>query len=151
MLKRQSSYLKKSLPLLLGVLMLYGLFRRTKSPNKAIERVFMGTEYENLVPLIIAQAKHETGNFTSNLFRNHSNMFGMKVPVKRKSFRNGETENGFSTFASITDSARDFLEYLRAVNFPKNVDSFQYVAALKNRRYFEDTLGNYMKGVQSWV
>jgi hypothetical protein len=151
MLKRQSSYWKKSLPLLVGLLMLYVIFRRTKSPSRSVEEVFRGTEYENLVPFIIAQAKHETGNFTSNLFRNHNNMFGMKVPVKRKSFRNGETESGFSTFESTTDSARDFLEYLRSVNFPKNVDSFQYVAALKNRRYFEDTFGNYLKGVQSWV
>lgn len=151
MLKRQSSYLKKSLPLLVGLLMLYVLFLRTKSQSKEIETVFRGTEYQNLVPLIIAQAKHETGNFTSSLFRNHNNMFGMKVPVKRKSFRNGETENGFSTFANTKDSARDFLEYLRSVNFPKNVDSFQYVAALKNRKYFEDALGNYLKGVQSWL
>jgi hypothetical protein len=78
-------------------------------------------------------------------------MFGMKIPVRRVSFRSGETETGFSKFATVKDSARDYLEYLRAVNFPKTIDSFQFVAALKNRGYFEDKFENYLKGVQSWI
>jgi hypothetical protein len=155
MLKRQSKYSKKLLPLLAGLFLLYGISRMKKSsPAQAINRVFRGSKYEYLIPLLIAQAKHETGNFQSNLFRNHNNMFGMKIPRSRTSFRNGQvTLNGetFSTFASLEQSAKDQLAYLEAVNFPRVNDSFEFVAALQNRGYFTDNFGNYLKGVQSWL
>ena len=127
---------------------------RKSSPEQAINQVFKGSKYEYLIPLLIAQARHESRNFKSLLNTKYNNMFGMKVPKNRTSFRNGEvTIKGetFSTYANFEQSAKDQLSYLNAVNFPRVNDSFEFVAALHNRGYFTDNFGNYLKGVQSWL
>lgn len=40
----------------------------------------LGIAYPDVV---LAQAKIETGNFTSKIFRENNNMFGMKLPGRR--------------------------------------------------------------------
>lgn len=121
--------------------------------------IIRGSEFSQLTPFVIAQAKHETDNFKSNLARNHNNIFGMQKVRKRKNFQNGEViaEGGkpFGTYKSKNDAVRDFLEYLRMWKkkpFPRTVSSASaYARALKDRGYFGDLLSNYVNGIERWI
>lgn len=104
--------------------------------------------------MLIAQAKHETGNFSSDLFYKANNAFGMKVPTIRKWLGNGSITLGnetFSTYSSPTMSAKDMVEYLRNMNYKTYYTPQQYVFALKNKGYFTDSYSNYLNGILSWL
>lgn len=105
---------------------------------------------------IVAQAKHETANFTSNLAVNHNNFFGMKVPTKRESLRNGTytAPNGeiFSTFESPEDSVQDFVLYYEEMGLKKQYANLNaYIKALHAKGYFTDEYSNYLNGVRRWL
>lgn len=95
---------------------------------------------------ITAQAGHETGGFTSVIFKENNNCFGMKFPSIRKTFATG-TQYGHATFASLTDCIKDFLLYYK---FVKLLDTYSgidtYIKALKERNYFEADLNQYIAG-----
>lgn len=118
--------------------------------------VVMLSKYRNLLPYMIAQAKHETGNFTSNVYRTHNNLFGMKHPTIRKAV--GEQGNAapdgghYQRYASDTDSVRDLLLWFDARKFPTSVSSpDEYVNQLHQRAYFGDAIANYLKGVKHFL
>ena len=138
--------------LLAGFLVALKIFRTTNSsPEAAIKKAFAGSRYQSMVPLIIAQAKHETGGFTSNIFDQAKNMFGMKVPSSRPSQRSGifVSRDGerYSKFASVLDSAKDQRLYFEAVNFPVVNDPLTFANNLKSRGYFQDSVTNYYNGL----
>lgn len=104
--------------------------------------------------MLIAQAKHETGNFTSNLFKQANNAFGMKVPSIRNWLGNGSITLGnetFSTYKDVSTSGRDMLEYLRNMGYKTSYTPQQYVFALKSKGYFTDSYTNYLNGLMSWL
>lgn len=47
--------------------------------------------------VLVAQAKLETGNYTSKVFKENNNLFGMKKVRVRINFQNGEN-NGYGTY-----------------------------------------------------
>lgn len=156
MSQRRLKYSKSWLLLPIGLLVLWVRSRLTSSnPENEIKKALRGTRWAPLTSFVIAQAKHETEGFKSNIFRGANNLFGMGVPGSRQSLRNGvfvaADGRKYSKFATVGDSARDFVLYLENQNFPVVRDSFEYVAALKNRRYFEDNFNNYLRGLQSWL
>jgi hypothetical protein len=81
------------------------------------------------VALPLAQAVHETANWTSSLWLNHKNAFGMKQPVKRKTSSNGPTATGFASFGSLYDAIHDY--FLRLENFGI-LDDAALIANLKS-------------------
>lgn len=93
--------------------------------------------------IVMAQALIETGNFTSPIFKENHNLFGMKVARVRPTTNKG-TENGHAYYycwkdcvvdyafyqaAYLNDikSERDYLEYLRQ-NYAEDTS---YVAKIK--------------------
>jgi hypothetical protein len=114
---------------------------------RAIHSVFTGTKYQKLIPYLIAQFKHETGDGTSRIYQESANLFGMKVPTRRKTKALGE-KYGHAVYKNPTQSAIDMLYYLTFVNFPTVISGTpQYVLNLKARNYFEDSYENYLKGM----
>lgn len=118
--------------------------------SNSIIEFFKGTEYSQIAPLLSAQTQHETGNFTSNIFRTQNNLFGMK-------HANGRVQLGVNdgrehrTYANVTDSMRDQLAYLRQVNFPTEVSSVQeFVTELQKRDYFKAPISEYYGGVNAF-
>lgn len=97
-----------------------------------------------------AQAAHETNNFTSALYRQNKNAYGMKYAGQ--ALAKGE-KNGFADYASIEDSAKDFVRWwtIKRTNIfslPLYVGSVSsYVSFLKNNNYFEAPEKDYYKGV----
>ena len=86
--------------------------------------------------LIFAQAVHETGNFTSAVFKENNNLFGMRQAKVRKNFATG-TNRAHATFKNHLNSVRDYFE--RQKNFRiANTDDSRFVETTVNSNYAED-------------
>lgn len=110
----------------------------------------MGSKYLALQPYIEAQARHETGNYSSALSTDQYNLFGMKKPVSRAFIGSKDSGNQYMSYQSYSDSVRDLFLWMDYTGFPVSVSgSAQYVAELKKRGYFTDNLFTYLKGVNS--
>jgi hypothetical protein len=125
--------------------------------NTAIEEGFSPMSAK----LIVAQARLESGHYSSDVFKANNNMFGMKyvgqplatrgtlAPVKElsKSCREGRdcaNSDYYAKYSSINNSARDTIQRLfkitkNGIGFEqlKNVASAtEYANKLKTRNYF---------------
>lgn len=78
--------------------------------------------------LIYAQASHETGKFTSNIFKKNKNLFGMKEPKIRETTVYA-TQFGHAVYRSHFSSIYDY--FLRQSYFKINYN--------KTSQYIEDT------------
>lgn len=95
--------------------------------------------------LIIAQAAHETGNFTSAVFQSNNNMFGMKYVGQA----NAEGEkNGYANYKDLEQCLKDYVSYYTRSGYPKNYASVvAFVSDLKAHNYFEADTAEYINGV----
>ena len=159
MLKR-SSTTRRKLSLLLVPLLSLGLIgavlrRKKSSPNKlaAVKAfdVLDRTPYNLMKPLIIAQSKVESANYTSDLFLRSNNAFGMKNAVARTQLGKPEPGTDYRKYSSLDESINDFVLYLNAVNFPTVFDVNTYVRELKKRNYFESSQSDYINAMNSWI
>lgn len=97
--------------------------------------------------IITAQAAHETGNFTSNIYQENNNPFGMKMPKQRRTTAKGE-KNNHAFYGSIEEAIKDFWLYYKAVNLPESWATVEkYIEAIKEKGYFEAETGQYVRGV----
>jgi uncharacterized FlgJ-related protein len=96
--------------------------------------------------IVLAQAEIETGHFTSAIFKQNHNLFGMKVATKRPTTNKGE-ENGHAYYDNWKESVVDYAFY-----------SAQYLSDLKTEKdylnylsqnYAEDT--NYVNKINSII
>lgn len=92
--------------------------------------------------VVLAQAKLESGNFQSTLFKKYNNMFGMKHPYKRPTLAIGKTESGYAIFNSWEDSIIDYAFF--QVYSAKGLNKNDYIIFLNNY-YAEDP--NYDKKI----
>jgi len=96
---------------------------------------------------LTAQAAHETGNFTSKIFKENNNLFGMKHPAIRQTTSIGE-KKGYASYTSIESSIEDMALYLKSRGYLSNYTTIgAYVKALKEKSYFEDLTANYEAGM----
>jgi hypothetical protein len=114
-----------------------------------------------LALLIVAQSKHETGDYTSNAFTLFKNAFGYAyVPGALLQVGPGlVADNGqpVAAYASVADSAKEMVNWIfRRVNegrFPDLTtitDPDQYAQLLKNCGYYGDSVSNYTAGISRW-
>jgi len=108
-----------------------------------------------LSQLILAQAKHETNNFTSPVFLNQNNAFGMKEAFKRKD-QPGRSEEGktFRTYDSVTDSVKDLIDLYEWNNLDPTIKtSYDFSTALKKVNYYgnSNTVQQYSNGIARWL
>lgn len=103
-----------------------------------------------LAKMIVAQSRHETGNYTSKLFLDWNNPWGMMHPLKRTTASAGANPSGFATYENLDDAARDYVYYLQALGYNQSYpDVRAFVSELKKKGYFEDNLTTYMSSVNS--
>ena len=82
--------------------------------------------------IVYAQARLETGNFSSSIFKENNNLFGMKVATKRPTTNKGE-ENGHAYYENWKESVVDYAFY-----------QAQYLSDIKTEsEYFEYLKGSY--------
>ena len=114
--------------------------------------------------LLVAQAKHETGNFTSNGFRLGNNAFGYsyvrggawQLPTPGRIADNGQP---LAQYASVEDSTREVVDWIyrrvREGKFPSDLASItspdKYALLLKQSGYYGDTLQNYSSGLRRFL
>lgn len=111
-----------------------------------------------LATLVAAQAAHETGNFTSNVFLQCNNCFGYKY-VNGTSLQDGACNkspegNDYAHYADIEHSVKEICGWIkRRLNegrFPTLTTiqtPLQYASLLKNCGYYGDTEANYTAGI----
>jgi hypothetical protein len=126
---------------------------RSSSPREKIKRTLTQSGYSpNLAKWWAAVSDHETGTWTSNLYRNAHNLFGMKQPLSRPTLSVGATSSGFASFNNDQQSIDDLLLYLNEFNYPKDFLSLDdFIAFMKTKRYFEDRYENYYNSVAKRV
>jgi hypothetical protein len=152
-------YLKAFKPLLIiGLLPILLLIITMTSPFNFMQRlIVIFSKYRALLPYMVAQAKLETGNFRSRVFRENKNYFGMKMPKVRPTKAIGDgllspEGNYYANFRSEADSIADLLLWFDYTKFPTSVtDSSQYVSELKRRGYFGSSETAYLKNINFWL
>lgn len=96
--------------------------------------------------IVMAQAEIETGHFTSQIFKENHNLFGMKVATKRPTTNKGE-ENGHAYYENWKESVVDYAfysaQYLSDLKTEK--DYLQYLS----QSYAEDT--NYVAKIRKII
>lgn len=110
---------------------------------------------ETLSQLIVAQAAHETANFTSPVFKNANNAFGYKY-VSGAKWQTGNY-NGYAMYATVEDSTHEITDWLKRRvkdqrgGFTNDLNSITtpeiYAEELKKAGYYEDAETNYEGGV----
>ena len=81
--------------------------------------------------IVMAQAKIETGNFTSPIFRENNNLFGMKIATKRPTTNKGENR-GHAYYDNWRESVLDYA-FLQA----------QYLSDIKTEKEYLEYLRQY--------
>lgn len=123
-------------------------------------QVIAQSEYGSYADFVIAQAKHESANFTSKVYRENNNPFGMKVPRVRPFLGTQGTpapaSEGkgmyYARYESDTVAFKDLLKWFRAVRFPIGLTTVEeYAKALKAEGYYGDTVANYTKALKKWL
>ena len=114
---------------------------------------------ETLSILIAAQAAHETGNFTSNVFLQNNNAFGYKRYAGAKyqigAGRISPEGNNYAQYANIDNSVHEITGWIKRRlsegKFPllQSIKTpLQYAMALKSCGYYGDSVDNYTKGLE---
>lgn len=78
--------------------------------------------------IVMAQAEIETGHFTSQIFKENHNLFGMKVATRRPTTNKGE-ENGHAYYDNWKESVVDYAFY-----------SAQYLSEIKTEKSYLEYL-----------
>jgi uncharacterized FlgJ-related protein len=100
--------------------------------------------------MIFAQAAHETGNFTSDIFKENNNLFGMKLARVRKTTAIGENR-GHAVYKSVEDCIADYWLYSKALNYLSVYSSVAaWVRELAYKKYFEAKESEYKTAVEKW-
>lgn len=159
--KESKTVLVLSLGFVGWLILLYGL-RKIGMTSQSHQSELLATLLkqkqvsELMAKVLVYQSYHETGGFKSSLFINNNNPFGMKPAYIRQKDQSG-SKNGYANYNTLDQAAHDlilwldynhfFTDYLP--NFPISEDSFivNYVDFLKQKRYFEDSQTNYLKGM----
>ena len=115
-----------------------------------------------LAYLLVAQAKHETGNFTSKFFKQYNNAFGYTyVPGARYQSGGGTiADNGqpIAQYPGVKESVYEIIDWIyrrrSEGKFPNDLTTIttpeQYGQLLKNSGYYGDTLQNYVNGLKKF-
>lgn len=88
------------------------------------------------VNLLYAQAKHETGNFKSEVFKQNKNLFGMREPKKRKTKATG-TNLHHAVFKTHFESIIDYFLRQNYFKIPDSDDRGYMINTVKSG-YAED-------------
>ena len=109
--------------------------------------------------LVVAQARLESADYTSNVFQKNNNLFGMKYvkqPLAEKGTKSPEGDY-YAKYKNVTDSINDLIKRnynlliggVSPQELKNSTDSSDFANKLKKRRYFGATAQNYAAGLVS--
>lgn len=85
--------------------------------------------------VVFAQARLESGNFNSQIFRENNNLFGMKMPWRRATFASG-VNRGHAIYSTWKHSVYDYALWQSA--YMRGLTQDQYLEKL-SESYAEDS------------
>ena len=110
--------------------------QKVRNNYQAIRKAAPPGVKDEFIKILTAQAMHETGNFTSRLYLEQNNLFGMGHPIIRETTSLGDVR-GFANYATLEDSVTDMLLWLTEFNLkPTYTDSKDYVKDIRQNGYF---------------
>lgn len=91
----------------------------------------------------------ETNNWTSDIYVQNHNLFGMRLPYDDTTAV--DERNGFAVFLSDSDSVKDLVMYFDRLNWEQlNFNSIpDLVSYMKAKNYFVEDETQYLQGVQA--
>ena len=110
----------------------YWFINQPEEVNDSILYVFLKDNNAWYPEILLKQAKLESGNYTSNVYNNSNNLYGMKKVGKRLSTQLKDTYNGYGCYTNWCESVLDRIlwdiyyfkgikptreEYLNAMSF----------------------------------
>lgn len=112
--------------------------------------------------LLAAQAMHESGNFSSNVYQKNKNAFGMKMPsVRRSPYIQGpgtaapasEGVTPYAAYASLEDSVKDVLHLYtyNGINWDVIKSPADFAMWLKQKSYYGGDLSVYTAALSKWL
>ncbi len=115
-----------------------------------------------LALLIVAQARHETGGYTSSVFKLCNNAFGYKwvnQSTAEGSCSMSPEGDSYARYLSVEDSTHEITLWIKRRQnegrFPDNLSSIttytQYANLLKSVGYYGDSISNYAAGLSYWL
>ena len=96
--------------------------------------------------IVLAQAKLESNNFRSYLFKENNNMFGMKLASSRLTLAQG-SEHGYASYESWTESLMDYALYYSS--YLRNVKTEKEYYQFLSKFYAEDVA--YVSKIQNLI
>lgn len=110
---------------------------------------------DNFVRFLTAQAMHESDVYSSEIYADCNNAYGMRQPSHRQTTSKGEsnTHASYATYASLADSVRDRILWQQFNSLPveyPNMDKesvVSFVRSIKDKSYFTDNFLTYQNAV----
>lgn len=120
---------------------------------------------ETLANLIVGQARYETNDYTSNVFKTLNNAFGYKFVGQTKwpigpgstapaKDAQGNADGGtYAKYKSVADSTGEIVDWIKrrqaegVLNITTIQTPGQYAAALKRAGYYGQTASSYATGI----
>lgn len=144
-----------------GILLTMYLFVNNKA-NLINQLTIRLSKWRNLRKYLIAQAKLESGNFNSNIYRKTNNPLAMGHATKREQLGDpspsgifeGDGSSGLSIqkYRNDTQGFRDMFLWYEYGNFPTSVNNAaDYVRQLKKRKYFGLNEDKYLAGLEAML
>jgi hypothetical protein len=154
-MKTSGALLRMVLLVLLSLLLAVFLFlklRKLMNPSQRITAKASSLGFsDNQCQLILAQAKHETGYFTSTEFLAYQNCFGMRPAQSRDADQlNYKSKDSYAHYESIEQSVNDLSLWFNAVGFTWFDTPEMYAAELKRHSYYTDTVENYSNDLSNF-
>ena len=116
---------------------------KNESFNENLLITYLYLKKVRFMDIIIKQAKLETGNFKSKLFKHGNNLFGMRFPRKRDTYAYKKIYN-HAKYYHWTESVDDFIFFLKYNKIEKYDDYYEF---LINVKYAENK--DYVKVLKS--
>lgn len=71
--------------------------------------------------IVLAQAKHETGNYKSKVFKSHKNLFGLRGPNGYYKFNTWqESVTGYKNYIQYKYKGGDYFEFLNKIGYAED-------------------------------
>lgn len=123
---------------------------RQEYAKELVEIFIQGGLSEKEARYWVSVSAHETGGWTSELYNDNVNLFGMKQPSERQTTSKGEL-NGYASYSDDEQSVKDILLWIHAREFGAEHESLRkFTSAMKSKGYYEADYMEYTNAVIQW-